>query len=493
MTPSIVSYSSTKYYSNHILFCQINYAFVSRASAYSLAVFFDITKGAKNASAALVGLNSALNIAFGALLSFGVNWVYHQLNVANELAEKVDGIVSDYNQKISSLTSNQNGFNELAQRYVELGKGVDDVGKNVSLTTDEYEEYQTVVTKIADYAPNLVKGFNDSNVAILTVKDSVEALTGAYNDMIVAQYDSLLATSGDVFQDFRNKSSSRENGSFLQTDIFGNEITVESRVYEILRSLINSTDLAQTWNDLNPSNADARGLYNIIKNVVAPMAGESEADLVVRALRDVNLRPLLQSVIAQFDQETEALANGVSSIASAYLERRLATTEADIPDAFKGIARSWLGDKGYDFYSSYADNEAGMYAEISRIIDIISKIPKDSPILAAFDISTKFNGQECAVEDYLAAMSDARAAFEQLDPDTQAILEPQLDLDTSKLEQQYENMVNRLTNAFGGDKRGLIEELLGSLTGEEFEHLYSLDGEVLDTSLDEMKNSITGV
>lgn len=462
-------------------------------------------------------LNIAANAAIIGVAAFGVQLIAQRINAQRELANQVDDIVSSYKQSISQLDSNKGEFDSLAKRYVELGNGVDELGKNISLTTEEYSEYQEITNKIATYVPSLVRGFDDTGTAILNVKGNVEELIAAYDDMGVAARNSLLENASNVFSSFKEKREARAAGKMddvisaalglVGIQPLRNDYEMPEFSYNVLRRAVSTDNIDDFVSQWGRSNFSGRTqLFDLLKEIAPSIWSkqleaynmhqksylDAEVDFLRDALKDTSTHFALENVISAYDKQSEQMIAGVRSIAGAYLEKRFSTDKIDMPDSLKNTLRGWLADQDYSFYEAF-DSEAEAYDTISKIIDLASQISPDSPILAAFDISTKFNGQECAVEDYLAAMSDARAAFEQLDPDTQAILEPQLGLDTSKLEQQYENMVNRLTNAFGGDKKSLIEELIGSLTGEEFANLYSYDGEFLDMSWDELQNIITGV
>ncbi|MDE6127822.1 MAG: hypothetical protein K2G16_01340, partial [Lachnospiraceae bacterium] len=51
---------------------------------------------------------------------------------------------------LSEANSNAQTVEELADKYEKLSKGINNLGENVSLTTDEYAEYNKIVNQIAD-------------------------------------------------------------------------------------------------------------------------------------------------------------------------------------------------------------------------------------------------------------------------------------------------------------------------------------------------------
>lgn len=307
--------------------------------------------------------NVAITGLVGGIVALGGTWLYNQITAGQKLSEKVETLTSDYRQSISELTSHSAEFETLAQRYVELGKGVDALGKNVSLTDDEFSEYQSTVSKIANYVPNLVRGFDDTNTAILTEKDNVESLTGAYNDLIVAKYDSELSNASDIFNDFSNKRFTYEHGSFLR---FTSDSVIESRTYDILDQLLHSSDINETWNNLGlgNSNTDYLHLLSLIRKAVTQNSGESNVDYIRRALLNENNRIGLEALVSKHKSDAGELIDGITGLASAYLEKRLLTDKNDLPDETKTALRDWLESLDYSFY--YGFNGTG------EIFDVIS-------------------------------------------------------------------------------------------------------------------------
>lgn len=93
---------------------------------------------------------------------------------AQEAAEITQNALSNYDSAKSSIEGNITSVENLKDRFAELSKGVTDNGKNISLATDEYQEYQDIVSQLVGINPSLVNGYNDEQQAILDKNSAIE-------------------------------------------------------------------------------------------------------------------------------------------------------------------------------------------------------------------------------------------------------------------------------------------------------------------------------
>ena len=78
---------------------------------------------------------------------------------ARALQEEYRSFAKDTAGKISSLEGQAEEFNKLA-------KGVDKYGNNISLASDEYDRYKSIVAEILGYSPELIQGYDAEGNAI---------------------------------------------------------------------------------------------------------------------------------------------------------------------------------------------------------------------------------------------------------------------------------------------------------------------------------------
>ena len=168
---------------------------------------------------ATTALNAAVTMGVSFLISAAISAIMKWINTKEELAEKVDELTSKYKEQHNELKKLQGDYDatnesSMISKYAELSKGVDELGRNVSLTTDEYSEYQSIANSIAQQIPSLVSGYDSQGNAILTCKGNVEELTEAYEKLIHAQNREILVNSGNIEKDFGNTLEDADDQGF---------------------------------------------------------------------------------------------------------------------------------------------------------------------------------------------------------------------------------------------------------------------------------------
>ena len=171
---------------------------------------------------ATTAMNAALTMGISMLVSWAIEGIMKLVNAKKELAEKVDELTSKFEEEHNALmklkgdydTSNESA---MISKYAKLSKGVDGLGRNVSLTADEYSEYQSIVNQIADQIPSLVSGYDSQGNALLSCKGNVEELTAAYEKLIHTQNQEILGNAGKIEDDFENTlKNAKKNGFWNQ-------------------------------------------------------------------------------------------------------------------------------------------------------------------------------------------------------------------------------------------------------------------------------------
>lgn len=166
---------------------------------------------AKAATNALI--NSLLMIGAQALIA-GIMYVSDKLaNMAENTSEAAKAIRDEMQSAKDTADANLKTFDELSPRLEKLSKGVDDFGNNLSLTDKEYDEFKSISQTIAEMSPDLIKGYNDQNEAIVDLKGNVTELRKEYEKAQASAYS--LAIAGT---DKNGKSKlSTLNDEFLNT------------------------------------------------------------------------------------------------------------------------------------------------------------------------------------------------------------------------------------------------------------------------------------
>lgn len=84
----------------------------------------------------------------------------------NELIESARKLQEEYRSFSKDTASKITSLSKQADDFEELSKGVDKYGNNVSLASDEYDRYKSIVAEILGYSPELIQGYDAEGNAI---------------------------------------------------------------------------------------------------------------------------------------------------------------------------------------------------------------------------------------------------------------------------------------------------------------------------------------
>ena len=144
------------------------------------------TLGAKAASMALEGLkyvgNMLASIALSAVISLAIKGLNNLVHAADNAKKSAEGFSSSFKSMNEEFASNDGKLSDLQKQYNELSKGVDSLGKNVSLTTDEYNTYKQVVSEISDMMPDMLARYDEEGNKIGFVQGKLKNLSAEYDN-----------------------------------------------------------------------------------------------------------------------------------------------------------------------------------------------------------------------------------------------------------------------------------------------------------------------
>lgn len=444
------------------------------------------TLGLATAEGTLTVANTSLATSFKSLMASIPVWGWIALGISvaieavtaltsatsqskNELRELANEVTDTYNQEKSSLESTKETLDGISDRYIELSKGVNDLGKNVSLSSDEYEEYKTIVSQVADMFPTMIQGYNDEGLAILTCKDDVEALTKAYQDLVKASNDSVLSDATSLFKDFQNSRSDIEDGNFKNTKLTDDAI-------EALKNVLNSEDLDEAIDQyLRTGTTNAVEVVQALKDAGIEQNGgtwyklwtdvETGHDFIKRAIQEN--RPVVESIVGDFENDMSEATDGMRSITSAYISNALLGAYSDISPALQSVISNIVSGFDYGFYSQF-DSLNDLYNYLSTLLNQFHGLSDDDTkvLTTAFDLKTSYNNGECTLGEYIDTLNNAQKIISGFDEDTQNAFKILLDLDDDGIAEKYNSLLDKLGE---GNK-----DWLDSLSVDDFNLLYQI-------------------
>lgn len=293
-----------------------------------------MTFSAKAGQVALKGLALAGNMVVGILAGFviskaieGLDNLVHAADNAKESAESFSNSFSSMNDEFNS---NNSKLSDLQKKYDELSKGTNSLGENVSLTTDEYDEYKQVVSEISDMMPSLLVRYDDEGNKIGFVQGKLSDLNAEYDkykknkamDLVNGEND-----NGDSIKDVFNNYQYQTAHIDANGNAVGKRKLIGSSNYEKIGQLqaeINSGyDGVFGQNKL--TNADIEKKTALIQKY------QSEIDASVSAIQDA-LSAIAQSGDEYYklsDQEQQFLDTYINSLSQDFIDENNLTNETN--------------------------------------------------------------------------------------------------------------------------------------------------------------------
>ena len=400
------------------------------------------------------------------------------IDTTKNAAEATKEAMSAYAQAQDTLREHKKTIEDISKDYADLSDGVDKLGNNVSLTTEEYERYNEITNQIADMFPHLIAGYTDEGNAILTVKGNVEALTKAYEDEARAARDAVLAESKSVVENSNNTIkdtlwSDSDGSALLNKKYWGELLSLgfwqasasttnlhslgkyvdgDSSAFDDQKRSTKTTQISRVLQTLKDAGADV-GYWEV-------WAGDEKTlQRVIKEQRDI-----VQSVINEVDQEIQTAASNNRSIIDAYLGNN--TEYQGLDDKSKSLINQVVQNLDDEFMISFKSNTElfGWVQEnlVGQFRDL--DVDTQKQLGMSFDLMTQFNSGEITIEEYQTQIKSIMRLIDALNLDNEdEILKSfriafNIDddglVDASKqnvvkslLSDEYDSMVSTLTKA----------------------------------------------
>lgn len=458
-----------------------------------------------------------LAIAAGVAVVTGA-FVY-QKKKAEDLAEEVEELTSKYKEQHEEVKKLKNDFDtsnesSMISKYEKLSKGVDSLGRNVSLTAEEYSEYQSIVNKIAEQFPSLITGYDEQGNALLSCKGNVEALTEAYEKLIHAQNSDILSSSGKIEKDFANSIKDANNedwwgktrqwftnndtsfwGFLAKTNPIGSTISVVDQAQDWFGDgNAMTTDTAKLLKDL--LNTDRSKVDDVIATYDKQTLQEIETALesagidtgfmgrnTAKALEETlkNDSAKIKGIVDNFYGNLEETIDQQKTIATAKLSEAFDISSAisglnygNISEELQAIAYQTVNSFDYDFLSKLSESGKSVEQWTTEMLNQLNALSKadNAKIEAAFDLQTQFNGGDISYGEYVKSLTDVESVIDGLNLKSEAKeqLKIVLGLDENGVVDEYNDLINRLTDPKNYDfniSETEAKKLLDGLSSEE--------------------------
>lgn len=403
---------------NNSLGTFIQSVYKSDASVQANTVTLDMYKKSMSSFSTIAKAAGAtlanLAVSFGIGLAIqGISWVIGEcvdyFKSLSYTAEEAKEALENFNSTQSGITNNINKISELKSRYEELAEGVDENGKNVNLTKEEYDEFKTIVDKIVEISPSVVSAYNAQGKALLNYKNLIEEATGAQEKLSEVERAAVIADfpksysgwRGGLKNDYKQNYASSVSSiqsliSYLQNDLTKKlDIEIEDAnnlIVDIFKkSGISLSDIFELDEDVILSANDVSEISSKAKQIRTILEG----------LTDINGDQVFSDkAISTYEQRLDSLyvtydnvEKSVSSITD-YLKiwAQDQTWFKDIPeenlDAYYKELDNQISNLGnnigdLDSIQSIAKNTANGFKEVAIAVEDVNNAVSENTLSAA--------------------------------------------------------------------------------------------------------------
>ncbi len=430
--------------------------------------------------AATIALNAALTMG----ISFAVQAIitaFDKWIVTNkELAESVEEVITKFKEEHNELqklkgdydTSNESS---MISKYEKLSKGVDNLGRNVSLTADEYSEYQSIVNQIAEQIPSLVSGYDSQGNAILSCKDNVKLLVDEYQKLIHAQNTAVLGENAKDIEKNYKKTVKKASGEGVWSNNHGfwagilkgfDAVGLFSENYDLRNDTVKSIETLLNSTNQDEKNKAKSHLINddFSKEELRTALERANVDIgyfddpikVLEKTLETNPEKI-KNIIDNYYSQFAEIVEQQKTIAKAKLSEAFDISSAisglnysNISEDLQAVAYQVVNSLDKDFFDKLQSEGKTVEQWTTEMLDQLNSIGKDNnaKIEAAFDLQTKFNGGEISYGEYVEGLEDTGKLIERLNlkPELESQLKLSLGLDEKGFVEGYKKLRNRLAS-----------------------------------------------
>lgn len=444
--------------------------------------------------AATLALNAALSMGISMLISAGVSALMSWINRADELADKVKDVTTEYNNQKKELKDTKATINEVADSYAELSKGVDtSTNENINLDTDEYQQYLDIVNQIGDTFPNLISGYDAQGNAILTCAGNVDKLTEAYNKLAKANNDKILNNADDITEDFKNKSKDIFNDDkWKKNSVTGADNRY--RIYKRFKDLTKSKDIDKAVDGLSAASlvgvTDLLGAYG---EKYDENGKETKQKFISRTIKENE--DVVNEIITGTEASLKEASSGMVDVAetalsNAFISGKYKNISSKMQDYINGIT----SNMDYEFFNNdrikgSADNLEDYIDDMLNTINSLDD-GQQKKFEIFFDMKSKLNNGDCTVGEYVNSVNDVKNVIKNsgLDEDMQYQLQMSLGIKDDDTVKQVKDFKKKLTDA--GKSEDVANEIVNGLTKTELEAAVSLKLKLKDMNVNDIKKAI---
>ena len=415
-----------------------------------------LTLSAKATAVGMKALSIAGNMlaawAITKVISLATTAIDNLANASKHAAENAAALASEMNNSISSMSSNASTLSDLNDEYQKLSKGVNRLGENVSLSTEDYSRYKDIISQVSTIMPGLTTYFNAQGEKIAFARGELQDLNEEYNEYIKNQAIDYV-TNGDSddhkIQDILDNYNNNESVSGFEA--FWRELK-----YSLALSDINDFSSKDIINELkkiiNSESIDEAKKELTLGKTWHFSLSEHDTALSRAVMKELGL------TTKEIDSMTEADYNALIQSIESYIQ----TYEAKITSDMNQV-RTALFQEAYSKDEFWQINDTDIR---DNIITFLSSI--DSDIWDELDKKTE-NELSTFVNKIIESMSDNTDGFADA---WNGLFDPELkDLPVNEYAQQVDSFLKSISKVLGLDETDGVPILKFSLGFDDIDDI----------------------
>lgn len=371
---------------------------------------------------------------------------------------------SSFGDQTEQIKNTGDAIDQVAEKYVELRKGVNqNTNENVSLSTDEYQQYIDLSSKLASQFPGLVAGYDSQGNAVLNLASNADKAADSIRNLYEAQVSSANVDMGKNLQ-------ATYDGVVTQTSQYAEDI--QKKRDELAQLDIDISENKRSILTYGSNNFEVQNLYGDKENVITDVLKENglykENTGDDGSIWNFYAEGLADKSEQEIDRMNEQITAGMESYyltlesQRSQLQSEINSYDLMIEDQWRSMAQS-LGNY---LQTSKSFNELDDSLQSAFLANI-----SNLDLTALNDPDGEYKGQ---VLDFL--YGEFLGPMSQFSTDVQESLAKALQIDPSKLTiDEYRSQVDEaFKDAFGNDTEEKKE------LQERFKNAYGIDSSIED-------------
>lgn len=451
---------------------EANLADAQSTTIQGMTKFQSVAKSAVTAVKSFVGTLGNMAIAMAASWAIGkaiegIDYLIHYdeniIKAGQEAKDSIDStfksfeegkqsimdLGSSFGDQTEQIKNTGDAIDQVAEKYVELRKGVNqNTNENVSLSTDEYQQYIDLSSKLASQFPGLVAGYDSQGNAVLNLASNADKAADSIRNLYNAQ---MLSANVEIGENLQNTYK----GTITQVEQYNGQISDLKEENEKLQAEMDEYTGTNNGKSIftfgsKKLNVDNRKLtgeqIKAINNALHEFAGNeysmqglSDGTTVVDGLEDLSKEKIqqlnnafLEAMNVSYDTEIKGLQAQINANKS-----KSSSIDLLIKDQWNSMA-----------------NSLSNYLQTSEAFSGLDSSLQNAFLghLTDIDLTSLSEDYDGLVLPFL--YGEFIEPMNSLEPDAQESLSKLLTLDTSKLKQKeyYDQVHSVIEGLFPDDK-----------------------------------------